>query len=123
MKKLAEIVKKAAGYSEERQDQVEVINVPFESNAVLDEEADSPEQAPGKLAQWAPFVRYGVGLALAFIVLLFVFRPILKALSTPTASQLPSPAYLPSSQRPAGGEMQIEAPGRAQMLQLAKQNP
>lgn len=121
MTKLEELVKKAMGYSAERQDQVEVVNIPFESNALLDEEAAAEEPPANKFSQWLPFVRYGIGLVVGLIAFIFVVRPVLKALLAPS----PPVAY-PTARGQIGapfGELQAAPPGTEQMVQLAKQNP
>ncbi len=120
MKKLEELVKKAMGYSAERQDQVEMVNIPFESNALSEEETAAPEPPPSRFAQWLPFVKYGIGLVVGLIAFFFVIRPALKALLTP------SPA-LPTAAQPLPtggfGELPAAAPRTEEMVQIAKQNP
>ncbi len=120
MKKLEELVKKAMGYSAERQDQVEMVNIPFESNALSEEETAAPEPPPSRVAQWLPFVKYGIGLVVGLIAFFFVIRPALKALLTP------SPA-LPTAAQPLPtggfGELPAAAPRTEEMVQIAKQNP
>lgn len=121
MAKLEELVKKAMGFSAERQDQVEVVNVPFESNALLDEETAAEEPAGNAFAQWLPFVRYGIGVVIGLIGFVFVVRPVLKTLLAPS----PTPVAYP----PVRGQMSAPfgelpgAPGAEQMVQMARQNP
>ena len=126
MKKLAELVKNAVGYSEERKDQVEVVNVAFEVNSVGDDEPVPPETAMNKLAQWLPIAKVVIGLVLALIVFVLVIRPTLKVLLTPSPLPAPPPAtsLLPTVQMPMiSAEAQMEVLARDQMIQLAKQNP
>ena len=62
MKRIEEIVKKAMGYSTERQDQVEVVSIQFGLGA--EEPAVGVEAAPDTNKAWMPYVRYAVGEAL-----------------------------------------------------------
>ncbi|HET6466275.1 MAG TPA: flagellar basal-body MS-ring/collar protein FliF [Nitrospiria bacterium] len=120
MKKLEDLVKKAMGYSDARQDQVVVVNVPFETGGIVDEEAGAVSTNPPFLTQWLPMIRYGLGLVLAMIVLFFVIRPALKII---TASP-PAPAGASSIPFQIGNETVRPAlPGRDQLLQIARENP
>jgi len=77
MKSLENIVKKAIGYSEERKDQVEVINMPF-YGAVPEEDIKEVKGSPW----WQEYLLMGykpvVSLVLALLFIFFVFRPLLK---------------------------------------------
>ena len=77
MKSLESIVKKAIGYSEERKDQVEVINMPF-YGAVPEEDIKEVKGSPW----WQEYLLMGykpvVSLVLALLFIFFVFRPLLK---------------------------------------------
>ncbi|MBI1820265.1 MAG: flagellar M-ring protein FliF [Nitrospirae bacterium] len=122
MKKLDELVKKAVGYSEERKDQVEVVNIPFESNnATVQEEAVEKEGAGSKLTPWLPFARYGIMAVLSLIIWMFVIRPLLKTLTAP------SPMTLPALHETRAGSIEEYAKtglnSRDQMIQLTKENP
>ncbi|MFZ5861443.1 MAG: flagellar basal-body MS-ring/collar protein FliF [Nitrospirota bacterium] len=119
MGKLTELVKKAMGFSDARQDQVEVLNVPFETGALTDG-GEAPSEAESSLAQFVPYARYGTGLALALIVVLFVIRPILAMLmaapAAPTGAigvQLQEAALVPAQ----------PAVRREDVVALTKQNP
>lgn len=76
MKHLENIVKKAIGYSEERGDQVEVINLPFYWSTVDEEiktEKDSSYQ------HYLPMIyKPTISLVLALLFIFFILRPILK---------------------------------------------
>jgi flagellar M-ring protein FliF len=123
MKQIEEIVKKAMGYSADRQDQVEVVNVQFgfEGDAGAGF-GTTAEEAPSLLKTYAPFIRYGVGAALFLLILLVVVRPLVAALTAP------SPAS--SMQDRMGGSSatvlsQDETPSlqQSQVLDLARSNP
>jgi len=73
MLKLEAIVKNAIGFSEDRGDQVSVINIPFETG-----EADAGNGF--RLDDWLPLIRYGVGLLLVLFLFFFIIRPIMKSL-------------------------------------------
>ena len=119
MKKLEDLVKNAMGYSQTRQDQVVVTNVPFENNGVIDEETAAPQAAPVNLSKWLPIIRYGVGLILAMIVMLFIIRPILGVLTAGSRT-----ASMGAVQLQGEGEIVRPAlPPRDQFLQIARENP
>jgi flagellar M-ring protein FliF len=116
--KLTDLVKKAMGFSDARQDQVQVVNVAFESEAIS--EAGDAAAPAASLANWAPYARYGTGLILALIVVLFVVRPILSMLlAAPSASVASAPLAL---QEIGNGPLQA-LPRKDEVIALAKQNP
>ena len=81
MTRIEGIVKKAIGFSAERGDQVEVVNVQFGfgEDAPVGAEAES---ASTLVRDWARYVRYGVGATLFLLVLFFVARPLVVMLLT-----------------------------------------
>jgi flagellar M-ring protein FliF len=116
--KLTELVKKAMGFSEARQDQVQVMNVAFESEAIS--EAGELAAPSASLANWTPYARYATALILALIVVLFVIRPILSMLlAQPPASVVTAPAGLHEI---AGSPVHV-LPRKDEVIALAKQNP
>lgn len=123
MKQIEEIVKKAMGYSTDRQDQVEVVNVQFGFEGDVGAgSATAVEETPSLLKTYAPYIRYGVGAALFLLILVFVVRPLVTALTAP------SPAS--SLQERMGGSSatvlsQGETPSlqQSQVLDLARNNP
>lgn len=123
MKRIEEIVKKAMGYSAERQDQVEVVNMPFGFDGG-EEGLGSVAEAPAPvLAAVTPYIRYGVGALLFALILIFVVRPLLKAL---TARPLQPPAGSVEPQSLPMTVSQLEASmgaGSAQVLELARSDP
>ncbi|HET7057488.1 MAG TPA: flagellar basal-body MS-ring/collar protein FliF, partial [Nitrospiraceae bacterium] len=87
MKQIEEIVKKAMGYSADRQDQVEVVNVQFGFEGDVGAgSATAAEEAPSLLKTYTPYIRYGVGAALFLLILVFVVRPLVTALTAPSAA-------------------------------------
>lgn len=123
MKKLTDLVKKAMGYSEERGDQVEVLNAAFDTSAVeVGEQADTGESAPSPMT--AQYVRYGVFAVLVTLIFLFIVRPLMRLLMAPQpAGQLALPgAALPA---PVG---QLEAAltsaeSKTALLETARTSP
>ncbi len=86
IKKLEEVVKKAVGFSQERGDQVEVLNVAFDSNAVeIGEPAGAAEASAGN-PMMAQYIRYGMLAVLAMVIFLFVVRPMMRLLTSPVVS-------------------------------------
>ena len=118
MKRIEEIVKKAMGYSADRQDEVEVVNVQFGFEA--EPGAGASAEEPPATAKWQPYIRYGVGGLLFLLILLFVVRPLVAALTAPG----------PPSIQPQGGSAgaafaQAELAGVSQTraLEFAKSDP
>lgn len=100
MKKLEELVKKAVGYSEERGDQVEILNVAFDAAAVEIGEA-GPADVPPPNPMMGQYIRYGLFSVLAALVFLFVIRPLMRLLAEPGGAPqqlaLPAGAVLPAT--------------------------
>jgi flagellar M-ring protein FliF len=116
MKKLEDLVKKAVGYSEERGDQIQVLNVAFDTSAA-DEGTQGGEAAPLGNPMLGQYIRYGLFGLLAMLIVLFIVRPVIRVLST--ASQFP-PGTLPAT---VG---QLEAAlgsSQAAALEMARTNP
>jgi flagellar M-ring protein FliF len=122
MKRIEEIVKKAMGYSAERQDQVEVVNVPFGFEA---EEGGSTAEGGAVSTVWAPYVRYGIGAVLFGLVLVFVVRPLIAALTKPFPAQAPALAAAPAGPALAAGQLEASLPSgpHAQIMELARSDP
>ena len=120
MKRIEEIVKKAMGYSTERQDQVEVVSIQFGLGA--EEPTGGVEAAPDASKAWMPYVRYAVGGVLFFLIFFMVVRPLMVMLvqSAPAAGGGETPA-LPASV--GQGEAAISGKQPGQILDMAKNNP
>ncbi len=121
MKRIEEIVKKAMGYSTDRQDQVEVVNIQFGFGA--EEPAGATEAGSDSPRAWLPYVRYVVGGLLFVLLLVFVVRPLMTMLVTsiPTGSARDTGPALPASV----GQVEAALAGRqpAQILDMARSNP
>ncbi|MFQ5543303.1 MAG: flagellar basal-body MS-ring/collar protein FliF [Nitrospiria bacterium] len=111
MKKLEAIVKKAMGYSTDRNDQVEVVNIPFKSNADLDE-ALPPKPMVNQIMQWMPLARQIIGPLLILLVLFAVIKPIIKTAMMTPPQQTPIPALAGAATSDGMGGLP-ESEGRA----------
>jgi flagellar M-ring protein FliF len=126
MKQFEELVIKAMGYSAERGDQVEVLNVPFRVEA--EPEGAVADATPPPATVWAPYVRYGVGAFLFAVLLIFVVRPLVKVLMT---ARFQTQAHasealregLPMTVGQAEAALTGPPPDRAQIVELARTNP
>jgi flagellar M-ring protein FliF len=123
MKQIEEIVKKAMGYSADRQDQVEVVNVQFGFEGDAGPGFGTmAEEAPSLLKTYAPYIRYGVGAALFLLILVFVVRPLVSALTALSPASVMQDRMGGSS---ATVLSQDETPSlqQSQVLHLARSNP
>lgn len=121
MKRIEDIVKKAMGYSTERQDQVEVVSIQF---GLGSEEpvGTAVEATPDGTKAWMPYVRYAVGGVLFFLILFMVVKPLMTMLveSAPATAVGQTPS-LPASV----GQVEAAISGKqpSQILDMAKNNP
>ncbi|MCP9446231.1 MAG: flagellar M-ring protein FliF [Nitrospira sp.] len=124
MKRIEEIVKKAMGFSEERQDQVQVTNVQFDlgTEELQTGGADATADA---WKWWLPYMRYGVGALLFFMILFFVVRPLLGMLGGGAGQSEAAKASGPTLPAPVGGAepKPAEILDRTQIIDMARKNP
>jgi flagellar M-ring protein FliF len=122
MKRIEEIVKKAMGYSAERQDQVQVTNVAFDIGT--DEPSAQGIEAAADVANpFIPYLRYGVGGVFFLLILFMVVRPLLSMLGT---SGAPAESVGVTPELPASVsqvEAALEGTSRTQLIQMARNNP
>ncbi|HNP59571.1 MAG TPA: flagellar basal-body MS-ring/collar protein FliF [Nitrospirales bacterium] len=119
---LVQIVKKAVGFSEERGDQIEVINVPFESPTILEGEESMTAGVQSFLAVWGGFLKPILFFFLGAMVLWFVVRPMALNLTKPAAAAV----VLPQKGLPATVteyEAEISETPQEQAIKLAADNP
>jgi flagellar M-ring protein FliF len=123
LKRIEEIVKKAMGFSAERQDQVQVVNVQFGAEQDEPQSATAESMAEGS-RPWLPYLRYAVGILLFTVILLFVVRPLLAMLGSATAQMQAdaSISTLPGAVGTAEASL-AGAPDRAQVIDMARKNP
>ena len=121
MKRIEEIVKKAMGYSAERQDQVQVTNVQFDIGT--EEPSTQGVEASADAANpLIPYLRYGVGGLLFLLILFMVVRPLLGMLGTTgSALEQSATASLPASVSQV--EAALEGKPRSQLIDMARGNP
>jgi len=125
LKRIEDIVKKAMGYSTERQDQVQVVNVQFGFGP--EEPATSMVEAVAESSQpWMPYMRYAVGALLFLLILFFVVRPLIAMLGVSSiesgaAADAAAPA-LPASVSAVEASLESGA-SRAQIVDMARKNP
>lgn len=125
LKRIEEIVKKAMGYSSERQDQVQVVNVQFGFGP--DEAVTATVEAVAETPQpWMPYMRYVVGALLFLLILFFVVRPLIamlgiSSIETAASVDAATPA-LPASVGAVEASLESGA-NRAQIVDTARKNP
>jgi len=128
MAKLEESIKKAIGYSEERGDQIEVVNHPFETATPEAEEQSTIHAVEDFLHVWGGYLKPIVFLLLGLSVLLLVVKPLVKNLLAPpvsaTAEALPSrlPATVSEIEEEEVIKVKVDTPEQ-KALKLAVANP
>jgi flagellar M-ring protein FliF len=81
MAKLESIIQRAVNFDPARGDQVEVVNIPFESTRMADAAGDeTPGREPFYKA-YAALIKYGVVAIFVILSFLFVIRPLVKWLT------------------------------------------
>ncbi len=118
IKTYEELVKKAIGFSDERSDEVKIVSMPFE----VQEEVFQAEPEKDYMRYIIPTVKYGTILLLALLILLFIVRPLMKALKTPPPAPVRQPSYPSTAEIEAGPERR-ELPSRDEIIEWAKENP
>ncbi|MGD9849761.1 MAG: flagellar basal-body MS-ring/collar protein FliF [Nitrospirales bacterium] len=119
---LIQIIKKSVGFNDERGDQIEVVNVPFESTAVPAGEEGITGTVQSIVATWGGFLKPVLFFVLGLLVIWFVIRPVALNLSKPIAE----PALLASDGLPATVaevEAQIRETPQEMAIKMAAQNP
>lgn len=117
LKNYEEIIKKAVGYSEERGDEVKVINMAFNAQP---EVIETPERMD-YTKYIIPAARYGTILILSVLVLLFLIRPLLAYLKQQSASPVSSASQTLTPElegKPAPREIP-----RDEIVEWARNNP
>lgn len=123
LKRIEDIVKKAMGFSAERQDQVQVVNVQFGVGPDEPQGMGAEATAEGPKA-WLPYLRYAVGILLFAVILLFVVRPLLAMLGTTTEQMQADASVSALPGRNGMTEASLtHAPDRAQIIDMARKNP
>jgi flagellar M-ring protein FliF len=103
MKGIRGIVEKAVGYDAGRGDQIEVVNIPFHSDSSSQSQPASLDIAKN-WQFWLSLAKYGSRILLVLLVLLFIFRPLLKWLYR----FAPSPPAKQEAPAAVAGQLRIE---------------
>jgi|CXWL01.1.fsa_nt_gi flagellar M-ring protein FliF len=124
MKKLEELVKKAMGYSSDRQDQVEVANMPFGFDGE-EPGATTADASVSVLTLYAPYIRYGVGALLFIMILFLVVRPLVATLTAKSETQLNAAMALPQNVGMTVSQIEQATQGDdpAKIIEMAKSDP
>lgn len=126
MKHLENIVKKAIGFSEERGDQVEVINLPFYWSTADEEVKVEKERV---FQKYLPMIyKPAVSLILVFLFILFVLRPLLRrgavqALQTVPLVPTPSPERIPNEMPPERTALPSSVSPKEHAFQIVQKDP
>ena len=126
LRRYEELVKETIGFTQDRGDQVKVVNMAFQ--AVPEE-----EMAPSKtnyLAMAAPAARFAAPILAVILLSLFVLRPLVQSLSAGGGGGAGAAAYRGTISPTAGeiaaamqGAPQKELPVRDQVTDWARKNP
>ena len=121
LKKFEDMVKSAIGFTQNRGDEVKVVNMPFET-APQEEFAEPKKDIMPVILTG---VRYAVPLLAVIFLLLFVIKPLMKTIASAPVSQRPL-ASLPLPQTVAELERTMEATGKPasqNVIEWARRNP
>jgi len=127
MAKLKESIKKAVGFSEDRGDQIEVVNYPFETATPEADEQLAIHAVEDFLHVWGGYLKPIVFLLLGLSVLLLVVKPLVKHLLEPPVSARAEalPTRLPATVaeiEEAEVKVKVDTPEQ-KALKLAVANP
>ena len=118
MQKFENIVKRAVNFNPARGDEVEIVNIPFESNK-LAMDADSVDKTPwiNLLKKYQPYMKYGFLSLFLILSFLFFVRPLVRWLTEDSFGDLEVFKQLPRTV----GEMEGELDATAQKLTFRDQ--
>jgi len=127
MKKLENIVKRAVNFDAQRGDQVEVVNIPFETAKLTEAEEKTiiEEGWVSKLRHYLPSARHGFVAMFLFFFFMFVVRPVVRWLTTPTIKEVETFRQLPKTVEEIEreyGEGRKALPFRDRALEMIKRN-
>lgn len=119
LKKIEEMVKRAIGFSQDRGDDVKVVNMPFET--INEEELPAPKK--DVLPVVLTVAKYAVPLIGIILLFLLIIRPLIKTLTMPSRMQ-PQPVTLPKTVAEIEKSMELpEATPKDIVVEWAKKNP
>ncbi|NWG45072.1 MAG: flagellar M-ring protein FliF [Alphaproteobacteria bacterium] len=100
MQRISALVRSAIGYSETRGDLVEIANVRFTQSATAPQSGTEATEGGFSVTSLLPYAEKVILVVIAFILVFFVFRPLLTRLL-----QAPSGGGAPALPSPGGGGM------------------
>ncbi len=118
-----DLIKKAVGFSEERGDEIKVLNMPFRT-----EKAEFAEKASSDYTRYIiPAARYGTILILSLLAFFFLIRPLMSYLKAqpkrmPPAAQ-PAPQTAVAAQELEGARPVKKLPPADEVIEWARNNP
>ena len=125
LKKFEEIVKKAMGYNEDREDQVTVSSISFQETSTMDNEVvTEPSKLDLILQIVKDYKRTIVNLLLVAMVFIFIVKPLLKSMKTITKE-----AVLINEELAAVSDEYAQLPGarslgrKNQVIEITQKNP
>ncbi len=123
LKRFEDLVKKAMGYSEDREDQVSVSSIPFSAQESFDQEIASGSGGFDILTMLKAYRKAFVNLVLVVLVFFLVVRPLLKGIRGAGREAVMERRELPAGE----GLAQIPETGgmnhREKILQISAENP
>lgn len=118
MNQMEEMAKKAVGFRQDRGDEVRVVNMQFESTGQEELPAPSRELLPIFLT----IGKYLVPVAVLALLIFFVIRPLLRAISSPSLTH--PPMTLPQTVAEIEKKMEISStPSIENIIEWTKKNP
>jgi len=124
LKKFENLVKRAMGYSEDREDQISLNSMPFSGSISADALPETMGSKFDIMKLVGNYKRIVVNLLLVILVFFLVIRPLLKGLKKMTKEAVSETMELPAGTR--GYARISESPGMGQKeraLELSKGNP
>ena len=103
--KIENLVKRAVNFNVDRGDQVEVVNIPFESDQMAQAEAESTvDRWLVYLKKYRPFFKYAFLSLFLMLSFMFVVKPLIKWLTVRTAGEAEILGQLPKTVGELEGE-------------------
>jgi flagellar M-ring protein FliF len=124
LKKFENLVKGAIGYSEDREDLVSIMSMPFSSEPTYQEDPETMSLWRELLEGAASYKKILLNLFLVFLVFFLIVRPLLKGLRKVAVEHGPLPREIEH-----GGEPYAQLPAEARLgpkekvLALTRENP
>lgn len=124
LKKFENLVKGAIGYSEDREDLVSIMSMPFSNEPSVEAEPESASPWKGVLEAVASYKKTFLNAFLVLLVFFTIVRPLIKSLKRVAVEQTPR-----AKENALGGEPypQISTVGRLgpkeRVLAISKENP